>query len=420
MGGVLSEMSGRADYFIVAIAFLPGAFSVADGLGPVTDAMRRNSTIEDSQPVTSRFGIARRPGETQGANKGRSYFHDGIDISGPSGVPVYAAGDGVVSESAYHRGIGPHVVTIRLTNGDYVSYGHMQKSKVAKGQTVKKGDVIGLSGGMTGRSSSAVPAHVHFFYAKRLDKDTEIKRFDSHFSGNLNKDAFFAKQVFSSNASSGKYKFWFGGAQKIDASPYFESDYGIRKNRDGQDLRPYLGYTLKTSYQRLYGASAVKFNVDSSAATEKGYTPVQQAANNSLALIAEEQAASNPALANAPTMAFLFDDDGSRVGAIPDAPVAEYAQLSEREMLASEARRRFNSDAGWTESLMTAPNRMLLIDYLKARAVGAVMQQRIAEKQQRVEGLLALLTSLKMEPMRRAAKSAHERLSVNAAKTTIK
>ena len=71
----------------------------------------------------------------------------------PAGTPVYAPADGVVmvAEPLAVRGNG---VVIDHGWGVYTGLYHLSEIKVTPGQTVKQGDLIGLSGN-TGLSTGA-------------------------------------------------------------------------------------------------------------------------------------------------------------------------------------------------------------------------------------------------------------------------
>jgi murein DD-endopeptidase MepM/ murein hydrolase activator NlpD len=99
-------------------------------------------------------------------------FHNGVDIAGPAGTPVHAAGDGKVNATGTGTTAYGNWVTIKHEAGgkldrDIVTlYGHMTKFIVKTGQTVKKGDVIGYEGN-TGNTSRLLYGpdrgyHVHF------------------------------------------------------------------------------------------------------------------------------------------------------------------------------------------------------------------------------------------------------------------
>lgn len=84
--------------------------------------------------------------------------HDGLDLLVPSGTPVYAPADGMVTETI-RSGLGSgNVIVIDHGNGYVTRYAHLQEIHVRKGRPVKRGDKIGLTG-MSGRSFAP---HLHY------------------------------------------------------------------------------------------------------------------------------------------------------------------------------------------------------------------------------------------------------------------
>lgn len=93
---------------------------------------------------------------------GQRELHDGIDIAGTGyGSNIYAANNGVVVQAGYHY-INGNYVTINHNNGYYTYYGHMSKIIVKLGDTVAKGQVIGL----VGKTGYATGPHLHFTLTK--------------------------------------------------------------------------------------------------------------------------------------------------------------------------------------------------------------------------------------------------------------
>ncbi len=84
--------------------------------------------------------------------------HEGIDIHGETGRPVYATGDGTV-EAAGRSGSGYGIV-IKINHGfGYKTiYGHLSKVAVQPGRKVKRGDLIAYCGS-TGLSTAP---HLHY------------------------------------------------------------------------------------------------------------------------------------------------------------------------------------------------------------------------------------------------------------------
>jgi murein DD-endopeptidase MepM/ murein hydrolase activator NlpD len=71
--------------------------------------------------------------------------HLGVDYAAPSGTPVSAAADGVVSEAGWMGGYG-RTVEIRHANGYETLYGHLSRTFVRRGQRVTQGARIGSVG----------------------------------------------------------------------------------------------------------------------------------------------------------------------------------------------------------------------------------------------------------------------------------
>ncbi|WP_237582620.1 M23 family metallopeptidase [Pontibacillus yanchengensis] len=84
-------------------------------------------------------------------------YHKGIDIAGVSDRTIKASDNGKVVEAGRHGGYGNKVV-INHNNGYKTIYAHMSSIKVSVGQTVRKGQAIGVMGS-TGHSTGT---HLHF------------------------------------------------------------------------------------------------------------------------------------------------------------------------------------------------------------------------------------------------------------------
>jgi len=83
--------------------------------------------------------------------------HNGIDYYAPRGTPVYSAGDGTVTRSAYSKANGHHVF-VKHANSIETKYLHFTKRAVKKGQKVKQGQTIGY----VGSTGLATGPHLHY------------------------------------------------------------------------------------------------------------------------------------------------------------------------------------------------------------------------------------------------------------------
>lgn len=90
-------------------------------------------------------------------NKWRA--HKGVDFAAPTGTPVKATSDGIVSSFGRQNGYG-NVVMLKHQGGYSTVYGHLSRfaKGLKRGQRVNQGDVIGYVG-MTGIASGP---HLHY------------------------------------------------------------------------------------------------------------------------------------------------------------------------------------------------------------------------------------------------------------------
>jgi len=83
--------------------------------------------------------------------------HEGLDFTAPTGTPVYATGDGIVTASYRSSSYG-NVLFVNHGYGYQTRYAHLVKYIVNRGDAVKRGQVIGYVGS-TGRSQAP---HLHY------------------------------------------------------------------------------------------------------------------------------------------------------------------------------------------------------------------------------------------------------------------
>lgn len=103
-----------------------------------------------SAKISSPFGYRTHP-----VNKVKQ-FHNGIDLPVPVKTEVKCPFPGTVAD-VYHNASGGNQLTIRHDNGFVTGYAHLSKALVKKGDKVKQGQIIALSGN-TGKSTGP---HLH-------------------------------------------------------------------------------------------------------------------------------------------------------------------------------------------------------------------------------------------------------------------
>ena len=117
--------------------------------GAVSNAswLRPCSYVKMSSP----FGYRKSP------TAGASSYHQGVDLAGPEGTPIYASRSGVVTVAKYSNSAG-YYVTINHGDGFSSIYMHMLNFVVSAGSGVSAGQLIGYMGS-TGISTGS---HLHF------------------------------------------------------------------------------------------------------------------------------------------------------------------------------------------------------------------------------------------------------------------
>ena len=100
----------------------------------------------------------------EAAYAGFAHFHTGIDLAVPLGTPVFAAADGVVllagpmtDQNGDLVGYGNYVI-LQHGNGLRTLYAHLMIWAVKPGDSVKRGQLIGL----VGSSGNSTGPHTHF------------------------------------------------------------------------------------------------------------------------------------------------------------------------------------------------------------------------------------------------------------------
>ena len=129
------------------------AEELARGVAYATERAVREARLQRPLFVLPTHGLF-----TSGFGYRWGALHDGVDLAGPIGTPIYAATDGIVKEAGpTNSGYGAWVL-IRHSDGTVTRYGHVNSWTVQVGQQVFAGDQIATIGT---RGNSTGP-HLHF------------------------------------------------------------------------------------------------------------------------------------------------------------------------------------------------------------------------------------------------------------------
>ena len=107
--------------------------------------------VKSAFRYTSGFGVRSDP------FTGGSRMHAGTDFAAPSGTPIYATADGIVTHAGWLSGFG-RLVKIKHEFGIETLYAHQSQIRVKVGQRVSRGERIGDMGS-SGRSTGT---HLHY------------------------------------------------------------------------------------------------------------------------------------------------------------------------------------------------------------------------------------------------------------------
>ncbi|MEM6898855.1 MAG: M23 family metallopeptidase [Pseudomonadota bacterium] len=142
-------------------------FTVCRGLSPSnappSDSRGRIRTYSPYVNYRNRVVLALKPViggcfSSGFGRRGRS-THKGIDISAPTGTPIFSGAGGIIAEAQWRSGFGNQIV-IDHGSGVYTRYAHMNDYApgIAVGAPVEAGAAIGF----VGRSGNASGPHLHY------------------------------------------------------------------------------------------------------------------------------------------------------------------------------------------------------------------------------------------------------------------
>jgi murein DD-endopeptidase MepM/ murein hydrolase activator NlpD len=111
----------------------------------------------------------------------------GTDYAAPTGTPIKAAADGVISGVVpTFKGSGGRMVFQDFPSGHRADYLHLSRIDVTQGQEVKQGQVIGLVGGSGLGKENGYGPHLHFSF--------RVGGRPTMGAGNIDYEVFLAEQ----------------------------------------------------------------------------------------------------------------------------------------------------------------------------------------------------------------------------------
>lgn len=157
LGAQTSAQGGPLDVFDETK--IPGQFlAIVDKLLLLNNLENFLTELPNSLPlpaakyyISSNFGLRKDP------MNNRRAFHKGVDLAGWHKTEIFAPAEARVLRAGKNGGYG-NFIELEHKNGLVTRFGHLNKIKVKKGQTIAKNEVIGLMGS-TGRSTST---HLHY------------------------------------------------------------------------------------------------------------------------------------------------------------------------------------------------------------------------------------------------------------------
>lgn len=131
-----------------------------DRMAAAIDSCSYRNTIPAIQPVinkqltllTTSYGMRINPFQKILRS------HQGVDYAIPEGSRVFATADGVVKEVARRNSTSGQTIVIDHGGGYETVYAHLGKINVVRGQKVRRGDIIALSG----NSGLSLAPHLHY------------------------------------------------------------------------------------------------------------------------------------------------------------------------------------------------------------------------------------------------------------------
>lgn len=153
-----------------------------------------------------------------GANPGKYGYgpggHDGIDLGTPVGTPLYAPRSGTVVMVDDNKTYGKRIKINNGKNYDYV--GHLSQFKVAKGDKVTEGQLIGISGATGNITGPHTHWGVYDFNNKPLNPLNEQDQPNKGGESMVNEEILWRVfwSYFNRPPNAGDIKYWLNSGPK--------------------------------------------------------------------------------------------------------------------------------------------------------------------------------------------------------------
>jgi len=102
--------------------------------------------------ITSNYGYRKHP------ITGEYKLHNGVDLRAAENTKIFAPENGIVSGVYYIGGGGNQLTIAHNKQGVRTGYAHLNNVLVSKGQQVRRGQLVALSG----NSGNSTAPHLHF------------------------------------------------------------------------------------------------------------------------------------------------------------------------------------------------------------------------------------------------------------------
>jgi len=144
--------------------------SYRKGADPARDAVVENSKSVPRGKKGELLWPVQKGNVISGFGPRNGGFHDGIDISSPTGTPVYAAHSGVVVYAGDRLSGYGNLVVLRHATGLTTVYAHNSELYVSTGDHVTRGEHIAR----VGATGHATGPHLHFEVRTRDKQDRYV------------------------------------------------------------------------------------------------------------------------------------------------------------------------------------------------------------------------------------------------------